>query len=77
MALTATSNYKNALNANIEEEWIFELRNQNYPDPADPQPADTSNYIIRLGTNEISHASISDMNYHGFILNKPTLKIKP
>ena len=74
MALTATSNYKNALNANIEEEWIFELRNQNYPDPADPQPADTSNYIIRLGTNEISHASISDMNYHGFILNKPTLR---
>ena len=74
MALTATSNYKNALDANIEEEWLFELRNNNYPAPTDPQPADTSNFIIRLGTNEVAHGSISDMNYHGFILNKPTLR---
>jgi len=74
MALTATSNYKNALDANIEEEWLFELRNNNYPAPSDPQPADTSNFVIRLGTNEVAHSSISDMNYHGFILNKPTLR---
>tara|TARA_R100000655_G_C2994790_1_gene193563 strand:- start:11 stop:2311 length:2301 start_codon:yes stop_codon:yes gene_type:complete len=74
MALTATSNYKNALDANIEEEWLFELRNNNYPAPTDPQPADTSNFVIRLGTNEVAHGSISDMNYHGFILNKPTLR---
>jgi len=74
MALTATSNYKNALDANIEEEWLFELRNNNYPAPSDPQPADTSNFVIRLGTNEVAHGSISDMNYHGFILNKPTLR---
>lgn len=74
MSLTATSNYKNALNSSIEESWLFEFRNQNYPDPADPQPADTSNFIIRLGTNEIPHGSISDMKYHGFIINKPTLR---
>tara|TARA_A100001011_G_scaffold322101_1_gene343332 strand:+ start:4157 stop:6457 length:2301 start_codon:yes stop_codon:yes gene_type:complete len=74
MALTATSNYKNALDANIEEEWLFELRNNNYPAPTDPQPADTSGFVIRLGTNEVAHGSISDMNYHGFILNKPTLR---
>lgn len=74
MALAASSNYKNALDSSISEEWIFELRNQNYPDPSNPQPADTSNFIIRLGTSEVTHASISDMKYHGFILNKPTLR---
>lgn len=74
MALTASSNYKSALGSSIQEEWLFEFRNQNYPNPNDPQPADTSNFIIRLGTNEVAHGSISDMKYHGFIINRPTLR---
>lgn len=74
MALTGSSNYKSALDNSIAEEWLFEFRNHNYPAPTDPQPADTSNFIIRLSTNEVPHSSISDMKYHGFITNKPTLR---
>ena len=47
MALTGSSNYKSALDNSIAEEWLFEFRNHNYPAPTDPQPADTSNFIIR------------------------------
>jgi len=74
MALSASNNYKGALSSPLQEEWLFEFRNQNYPAPDDPQPADTSDKIIRLSTADIPHASISDMKYHGFILNSPAIR---
>ena len=53
MALSGNTNYNTVLSnfsttTGLKEEYLFEFRNQNYPDPADPQPADTSNFIIRL-----------------------------
>ena len=74
MALSGNYDYNGTLDSTIDEQWLFEFRNQNYPDPADPQPADTSNFIIRVSTDDVAHSSISDMKYHGFILNKPTIR---
>ena len=72
MALTATTNYKNALTSTIKEEWLFEFQNQDYPTGL--IPADTSDEIIRLSTVDIPHSSISDMKYHGFITNIPSIR---
>ena len=79
MALSGNTNYNNVLNSfstttGLTEEYLFEFRNQNYPNPNDPQPADTSNFIIRLATADIPHGSISDMKYHGFITNIPSIR---
>jgi len=79
MALSGNTNYNNVLNSfstttGLTEEYLFEFRNQNYPNPNDPQPADTSNFIIRLATADIPHGSISDMKYHGFITNVPSIR---
>lgn len=65
MALPGSSNYNGALNSNIQEEWIFELRNNTYTDGS----VDTQ--YIRLGTGEVGSGST---RYHSFILNKPTLR---
>jgi hypothetical protein len=72
MALSGSTNYNNALTSTIKEEWLFEFRNQDYP--SSPIPADTSDEIIRLATAEVPHSSISDMKYHGFITNTPSIR---
>lgn len=72
MALSGSDNYNGALTSTIKEEWLFEFRNQDYP--SSPIPADTSDEIIRLATAEVPHSSISDMKYHGFITNTPSIR---
>ena len=79
MALSGNTNYNTVLSnfsttTGLKEEYLFEFRNQNYPAPTDPQPADTSNFIIRLATADVPHSSISDMKYHGFITNIPSIR---
>lgn len=79
MALSGNTNYNTVLSnfsttTGLKEEYLFEFRNQNYPAPTDPQPADTSNFIIRLATADVPHSSISDMKYHGFITNLPQIR---
>ncbi len=65
MALAGSTNYNGALGSNIQEEWIFELRNSTYTDGS------VNTQYIRLGTGEIgSGATI----YHPFIINKPSLR---
>lgn len=65
MALTGSSNYKSALSSNIQEEWIFELRNSTYTDGS------VNTQYIRLGTAEVGSGATK---YHPFILNSPTLR---
>lgn len=65
MALTGSSNYKSALGSNIQEEWIFELRNSTYTDGS------VNTQYIRLGTAEVGSGATK---YHPFILNSPTLR---
>ena len=65
MALTLTTNYKNALGSGFQESWLFELRNNTYTDGS----VDTQ--YIRLGTEEVGSG---DTKYHSFITNKPSIR---
>ena len=65
MALTLTTNYKNALGSGFQESWLFELRNNTYTDGS----VDTQ--YIRLGTEEVGSG---DTKYNSFIINKPSIR---
>ena len=66
MALTLTTNYKNALGSGFQESWLFELRNNTYV-----EGVSDNTQFIRLGTEEVGSGA---GKYHSFITNKPSIR---
>jgi len=71
MPLTASTSYKNSLTSTIKEEWIFELRNNNYADSNSNGEPDNINQVIRLGTAEVGSGNTK---YHSLVSSLPQIR---
>ena len=65
MPLTASTNYKNALTSTIQEEWIFELRNNTYTDGS------ANTQYVRLATALVGSGATQ---YHSLITSTPSIR---
>ena len=64
MPINSTTAYNNALTSTIQEEWIFELRNNTYTSGGSTQ-------YIRLGTAEVGSGATK---YHSLITSLPSIR---